>query len=72
VPQLEFCREQDGPKIASVQTGDPGAIPGVWDVVYVPDDKDPGVYAHLRVSGRQFYYDQQGNLAMVRLLCESA
>jgi hypothetical protein len=72
VPQLEFYREKDGPKIASVQADDPGVIPNVWDVVYVPDDKDPGVYAHLRVSGRQFYYDQQGNLAMVRLLCESA
>jgi hypothetical protein len=72
VPQLEFYREKDGPKIATVQSGDPGVIPGVWDVVYVPDDEDSGVYVHLRVSGRQFYYDQQGNLAIVRLLCESA
>ena len=68
--QLEFCRDKDGPKIASVQAGDPGVIPGVWDVVYVPDAEDPRVYVHVRVSSRQFYYDQHGHLAMVRLSCE--
>lgn len=70
MPQLEFCREKDGPKIASVHAGDPAVIPGVWDLVYVPDDDDPRVYVHLRVSSRQFYYDQQGHVAMVRLICE--
>jgi hypothetical protein len=70
VPQLEFCREKDGPKIASVQAGDPAVIPSDRDLVYVPDGEDRRVYIHVRVSGRQFYYDQQGHLAMVRLICE--
>jgi len=70
VPQLEFCRDKDGPKIASVQADDPGVIPGAWDLVYVPDGEDPRVYVQVRVTSRQFYYDQQGHLAMVRLVCE--
>jgi hypothetical protein len=70
MPQLEFCREKGGHKVTSVQTSDPGLIPGVWDVVYVPEGDDPRVYINLRVSSRQLYYDQAGNLAMVRLLCE--
>jgi hypothetical protein len=70
MPLIEFCRDKDGPKIASVQAGDPGVIPSVGDVVYVLDAEDPGVYMHIRISGRHFYYDQQGNLAIVRLICE--
>jgi hypothetical protein len=70
MPQLEFCRETDGPKIASVHAGDPGVIPSVHDLVYVPDGEDPRAYVYVRVSGRQFYYDQQGHLTMIRLSCE--
>jgi hypothetical protein len=68
--QVEFSRETDGTTIASVQNGDRDFIPSVRDEVYVPDGADPRVYVHLRVSGRQFYYDQQGHLTMVRLSCE--
>ena len=41
MPQLEFCQENNGPKIASVHAGDPAVIPSVQDLVYVPDGDDP-------------------------------
>ncbi len=70
MPQLEFCREMDGPTIAGVQAADPAVIPTVRDEVYVPDGAEPRAYVRVRVSGRQFYYDQQGHLTIVRLSCE--
>ena len=70
MPQLEFCQENNGPKIASVHAGDPAVIPSVQDLVYVPDGDDPRTYIYVRVSGRQFYYDQQGHLTIVKLFCE--
>jgi hypothetical protein len=33
MPEIELCRDKDGPKTASVQAGDPGVIPSVGDVV---------------------------------------
>jgi hypothetical protein len=68
--QVEFSRETDGATIASAQAGDREVIPSVRDEVYVPDGADPRAYVHVRVSGRQFYYDQQGHLTMVKLACE--
>jgi hypothetical protein len=68
--QLEFSRQTDDVTIASAQAGDREVIPSLRDDIYVPDGADPRVYFHLRVSGRQFYYDQRGHLTMVRLSCE--
>jgi hypothetical protein len=42
----------------------------VGDLVYVPDDKDSGVYAYVKVASRRFYYSQAGELTMIRLACE--
>ena len=39
-------------------------------LVYVPDEKDSGVYAYGKVVSRRFYYSQAGELTMIRLACE--
>jgi hypothetical protein len=68
--RIDFCQEKSGILIAHAQVGEQAAIPCVGDLVYAPRSADSGVYAYLRVSGRQFYYDQQGNLTTIRLTCE--
>jgi hypothetical protein len=68
--QLEFCRDYDERPIARIEDGEPAIIPSIGDRVYVPDEQDSRVYLHIKVVGRQFYYDQQGHLATVRLSCE--
>jgi hypothetical protein len=45
-------------------------VPTVGDFVYVPDEKDSGVYAYGKVVSRRFYYSQAGELTMIRLACE--
>src|SRR5262245_29274285 len=67
---IEFCQEKSGALIACAQAGEPAVIPRVGDLVYAPRWEDSGVYAYLSVSGRQFYYDQQGTLTMIRLTCK--
>jgi hypothetical protein len=68
--RIDFCRAKSGALVAHAQVGEPSEIPWVGDLVYAPCSEDSGVYAYLRVSGRQFYYDQQGRLSMVRMTCE--
>jgi hypothetical protein len=68
--RIDFCQEKSGALVAHAQIGEPSEIPCVGDLVYAPCSEDSGVYAYLRVSGRQFYYDQQGHLSTVRLTCE--
>jgi hypothetical protein len=67
---LLHCRRQETARlIAQIQAEDSGLIPTVEDRIYAPTAEDAGVYAYLRVVGREFYYDQQGDLALVELEC---
>jgi len=68
--QIEFFEESTKSVIANVRGGDPSAIPGVDDQVYIPHSEQAGVYAHVKVTGRQFFYSLDGCLTMVRLPCE--
>jgi hypothetical protein len=68
--QLEFWQEKIDRVFANVPVRDQSAIPSVGDFVYVPDEKDSGVYAHVKVVCRRFYYSQEGDLTMIRLACE--
>ena len=69
--ELDFWNERRGATIARVPAHDSAAIPGSGDVVYIPDGDQSGVYLHIRVSSRQFYYSQEGDLVTIRLLCEA-
>jgi hypothetical protein len=68
--QIEFFEESTKSVIANVRAGDSVAIPGVDDQVYIPHSEQAGVYAHVKVTGRQFFYSLDGCLTMVRLPCE--
>jgi hypothetical protein len=68
--QVEFWQEKADLVFATIQVSDQGTIPGVGDLVYIPDEKDSGVYAYVKVSSRRFYYSQRGDLTMIRLSCE--
>jgi hypothetical protein len=68
--QIEFFDVTAKSVIANVQGGDAPSIPGVDDQVYVPHSEQAGVYAHARITGRQFFYSLDGFLTMVRLTCE--
>jgi hypothetical protein len=68
--QLEFWQEKANQVLANIPVRDQSAIPCVGDLVYVPDDKDSGVYAYVKVASRRFYYSQAGELTMIRLACE--
>jgi hypothetical protein len=68
--QLEFWHEQADRVVANIAVRDPGTVPSVGDLVYVPDEKDSGVYAYVKVLSRRFYYSQAGELTMIRLACE--
>jgi hypothetical protein len=69
VPRLYFRRQESGRLIAKVQDEDLARIPATDDSVYAPSAEEAGAYLHLRVVGREFYYDQQGALALVSLEC---
>jgi hypothetical protein len=69
MPLLHCRRQETGRLIAQVRAEDSGHIPTVEDHIYAPNAEDAGEYAYLRVTGREFYYDQQGNLALVNLEC---
>lgn len=68
--QIEFFDETTKSVIANVQGGDSPSIPGVDDQVYIPHSEQAGAYAHVKVTGRQFFYSLDGYLTMVRLPCE--
>jgi hypothetical protein len=68
--QIEFFEVTSKSVIANVQGGDSPSIPGVDDRAYVPHSEQAGVYAHVRVTERQFFYSLDGLLTMVRLACE--
>jgi hypothetical protein len=68
--QIEFFEETTKSVIANVQGGDTAAVPNVDDQVYIPHSEHAGVYAHVKVTGRQFFYSLDGCLTMVRLPCE--
>jgi hypothetical protein len=68
--QIEFWQENGDRVFATVAMSDQSAVPGIGDLVYVPEKEDAGGYAYAKVVCRRFYYSQQGNLAMIRLTCE--
>jgi hypothetical protein len=68
--QLEFWQESTDRVIANIPARDQCAVPSVGDLVYVPDEKDSGVYLYVRIVGRRFYYSQSGELTMIRIACE--
>ena len=69
--ELDFWDEKRAITLARVPARDAATIPATGDVVYIPDGDQSGVYLHLRVGSRQFYYSQDGDLVTIRLLCES-
>ena len=69
--ELDFWDERRAITLARVPARDAASIPVSGDVVYIPDGDQSGIYLHLRVSSRQFYYGQDGDLVTIRLLCES-
>ena len=60
--QIEFFEETTKSVIANVRGSDPLAIPDVDDQVYIPHSEQAGVYGHVRVTGRQFFYGLDGCL----------
>jgi hypothetical protein len=68
--ELDFWDERRGVTVARVPAREPVAIPVPGDVIYIPDEEQSGVYLHIRVTSRQFYYSQEGALVTIRLLCE--
>ena len=68
--QLEFWDQKADGVVANIRLREPGILPSVGDLVYVPDEKDSGVYAYVKVLYRRFYYSQSGELIMIRLACE--
>jgi hypothetical protein len=68
--QIEFFEEATKSVIANVQGSDASAIPTLDDQVYIPHNEHAGVYAHEKVTGRQFFYSLDGCLTMIRLACE--
>jgi hypothetical protein len=69
--ELDFWDERRGMTIARVSAHDPATIPTAGDVVYIPDDEQSGIYLHIKVTSRQFYYSQGGELVTIRLLCDT-
>jgi hypothetical protein len=69
--QVEFWQEKADRVFANVQVRDSSTIPSVGDLVYVPEAKEFGTYAHVKVVCRRFYYSQCGELTMIRLACET-
>jgi hypothetical protein len=67
--ELEFWDEQRSVTLARVSGHDPATIPTTGDVVYIPQGDESGVYVHVKVNSRQFYYSQEGDLVTIRILC---
>jgi hypothetical protein len=65
--RLCFRRQESGRLIAEVE-GKPGVVlPATGDRIYATSAANPGVYAEFKVAGRQLFYDQHGDLALVNL-----
>jgi hypothetical protein len=69
--ELDFWDEKHATTLARFPARDAAAIPSLGDEVYIPDADESGVYLHVRVNSRQFYYSQEGAMVKVRLLCEA-
>ncbi len=69
--ELDFWDERRGATLARIPARDAAAIPVPGDVVYIPDGDQSGIYLHLRVSSRQLYYSQDGELVTIRVHCEA-
>ncbi len=65
--ELDYWDERRGATIARVSARDPASIPVVGDTVYIPDAEQAGIYVHLRVASRHFYYSQEGAVVTIRL-----
>ncbi len=68
--ELDYWDERRGATIARVSARDPATIPVAGDIVYIPEEEQSGVYVHLKVSSRFFYYSQEGAIVTIRLHCE--
>jgi hypothetical protein len=68
--ELDYWDEKRGITIARVSARDPATIPVAGDAVYIPTDEQAGIYVHLRVASRHFYYSQEGTVVTIRLFCE--
>jgi hypothetical protein len=69
--ELDFWDERRGVTIARVSAHDPATIPITGDVVYIPDADQSGVYLHIKVTSRHYYYSQEGELVTIRILCDT-
>ena len=69
--ELDYWDERRAITLARVPARDPATIPAPGDVVYIPDGDQTGVYLHIRINSRQFYYSQGGELVTIRLLSEA-
>ncbi len=69
--ELDYWDERRAITLARVPARDPATIPAPGDVVYIPDGDQTGVYLHIRINSRQFYYSQDGELVTIRLLSEA-
>ena len=67
---LDYWDERRGATIARVSGRDPATIPVAGDTVYIPGADQAGIYVHLKVTSRHFYYSQEGAVVTVRLHCE--
>ena len=65
--ELEYWDEGSRVTIARVPVREPAAIPLAGDTVYIPGAEQAGVYVHLRVTSRRFYYSQEGAVVTIRL-----
>ncbi|MGP0065107.1 MAG: hypothetical protein ACLQGP_16105 [Isosphaeraceae bacterium] len=68
--ELDYWDERRGKTIARVSVRDPATIPVAADTVYIPDAEQAGIYLHLKVTSRHFYYSQEGTVVTIRLQCE--
>jgi hypothetical protein len=69
MPRLCFRLQETGRLVAEVGPDQAVVIPAVEDRIYAPSAEDPGAYIRFRMVGREFYFDQQGGLALVNLEC---
>lgn len=69
MPRLCFRHQETGRLIAEIGADRVSFIPSVEDRIYAPSVATPGVYAQFRVAGRDLFFDQQGDLALVNLEC---
>ena len=69
--ELDYWDERRAITLARVPARDPATVPAPGDVVYIPDGDQTGVYLHIRINSRQFYYSQDGELVTIRLLSEA-